>query len=242
MNLLWTGSWPWWLVIPLGLTLIGFSIWVYQQQKAPRPLNRILPVLRGIAVFLLILSLLQPVLARFFSEVKRGEVLVLVDNSGSMTVADRYEPFRAVEVGWHLGHFPKKLRYTGFLEEKRTEEWMEVFEPLLSESVSVREMTATADALETWRDELTREINEVEYLKGDAFTAWREWDAQVGEVQDSLRTEVERVEAGKKEDRDLLPRVPESAVWTELGESFSRLQEEADTLLSEAGIEDVDLA
>jgi len=86
MKLLWTGSWPWWAVAPLGLLLIGFSIWGYRQQKAPRPLDRLLPVLRSVAVLLLVLSLLQPVLARFFGEEKRGAVLVLVDNSGSMTV------------------------------------------------------------------------------------------------------------------------------------------------------------
>lgn len=242
MKLLWTGSWPWWLVIPLALMLIGFSVWVYQRQRVSRPLNRILPVLRGIAIFLLMLSLLQPVLARFFTEVKRGEVLVLVDNSGSMSVADRYEPARAIEVAWHLGRFPGKLRYTGFLDEDRMQEWAEIFVPLKNEPVRLRDLTLAADGVQEWREDLQAEIDAVAYLKGEAFTEWNAWLEQASALETSLRSEVERVEAAKKEDRDLLPRIPDATVWMELGESFSALQEAADNRLAEAGVSEVDEA
>jgi len=242
MKLLWTGSWPWWAVAPLGLLLIGFSIWVYRRQQAPRPLDRLLPVLRSVAVLFLVLSLLQPVLARFFGEVKRGEVLVLVDNSGSMTVADKYEPSRAVEVAWHLGLFPRKLRYTGFQEEERLQEWTDLFAPLSADPITVRDLKLTTEALGKWRKDLHNEIDRMEYLKGEAFADWRTWDASAAALEESLKNETDRIEQADEEDRTVLPRIPEAAVWTQLGDSLPELQEGADTLLAEAGIEKVEAA
>lgn len=224
MNVIWTGIWPIWAVLPLGLLLVASHVWLYRFQRVAKPWNRVLPVLRGLALTLLVLALLQPVLARFSREILRGQVLVVVDDSGSMTVADRYEPARAVRVAAALELFPVHLR-----AEFRTdpETWGRIREPLEKEELRQADFRRAADRLERWVQDTRTRLDGHEYLGEDGPEGWTAWRKRTRDMKAALRDDETETRPGLEElDR--------------LRADFSDLQEAADLALAEAGIEAVD--
>lgn len=224
MNVIWTGIWPFWVVLPLGLLLVASQVWLYRFQRVAKPWNRVLPILRGVALTLLVLALLQPVLARFSREILRGQVLVVVDDSGSMTVADRYEPARAVRVAAALEWFPVHLR-----AEFRTDPdvWGRIREPLEKEDPRQADFRRAADRLERWVQDTRARLNRYAYLGEDGPEGWTAWRERANVMKTALRDEEAETRPGLEElDR--------------LRANFSELQEAADLALAEAGIEAVD--
>jgi hypothetical protein len=209
----------------LGFLLVGASVWLYRQQTVVKPWGKILPILRGLALTLLVLALLQPVLARFSQETLRGEVLVLVDDSGSMDVADRYEPAQAVNIAARLNMFPSRLRYDDFSD---AEAWNQIWQPLANEEPEPKEFRRAANELKKWVESKRKQMDRFDYLSGQGPEGWTSWVSTANALEQNLRGE-----SAKVPDPDRL-----SALWT----SFTELQEAADTALASAEIEDVDAA
>ena len=229
MSVIWTGIWPFLLVVPLGLLLVLSQLWFYRRQRVARPWNRMLPILRGLAFTLLILALLQPVLARFSRQILRGEVLVLVDDSGSMGVADRYEPARAVHIAAHLNLFPGNLRA---VLQADADAWKHMRDPLEKEEPRPADFRRAADRLERWVEDTRSRLDRHAYLADEGPEGWPAWAA-------SARTWVETL---RQEDADTPPTPPDAEIFEKLRTDFLALQEAADIALSEAGIAEVDAA
>jgi len=83
---------PAWLMLFLVLAVVALSFYVYRlDARGVRPwLRRFLAVLRLLAVLVAILLLLEPVLNISEYEARRSYVIVMVDDSLSMTLKDRY--------------------------------------------------------------------------------------------------------------------------------------------------------
>ncbi len=242
MTLLWTGIWHWALLLPLAALLCAFTVWVYRKQQAPSPWRILLPLLRCLALLLLVLALLQPVLARFSRELQRGELLVLVDDSGSMSVTDRYEPENAVDLAWTLNLFPRRLRFTGFEDAERLEAWGELKEALSSEQLSLGDLRDASDDLEKWLRQLAKDLEDFAYAADPEPELLAQWKQQTDALQKDMQEEIRLVEEARKADQKRQPRAPDAERWTELEEGYAELQGELDRALAEAEIEEVDAA
>ena len=84
------GAWPW----PLGLMIaaaVAFAAWwlYWRETKSLDSANRwLLPLLRSTAIFLLLLTFLEPVIHHRVREGNPGKITFLIDGSQSMSVAD----------------------------------------------------------------------------------------------------------------------------------------------------------
>jgi len=113
---------PIWVIL-LFFIAAGITVVLYRRHELPRPWNILLPALRILALFLILLTLLQPVLAHFTKKVTRGQIPIVVDTSGSMDAVDVYPPHREVEIGYNLGFYPEEFRTVAF--ETEIETWQE---------------------------------------------------------------------------------------------------------------------
>lgn len=83
--------WGWFLVIA-GATALGF--WAYRRMRGPRPARITLGVIRAALLLLLTALICGPMLVQPREFVERGWVLLLVDRSASLEVADATIPDR----------------------------------------------------------------------------------------------------------------------------------------------------
>jgi hypothetical protein len=226
MSILWTGLWPWWLVVPAGVLLVALSVWFYRRQHVSKPWKGILPLLRALALTLLVLALLQPVLARFSREIQRGEVLVLVDDSGSMGVADRYEPAQAIQIATRLRLFPARLRFDGFADAT---DWNRIWQDLPGEKPTPADFRRVADALDNWMRDTRARLDRVDYLRGEGPEGWKDWAASIASLQETLR-------------REKNPSAPDPALVAERWTQFVALQEVADRALAASKKPEVETA
>ena len=83
-------GWPWWWVLPLMVLAVWALTLVVRKELHTQPLGtrRLFLTLRGSALALLLLLLLEPILTRRTSENVLPLVAVTVDQSGSMAVKD----------------------------------------------------------------------------------------------------------------------------------------------------------
>ncbi len=114
MKLLWTGNIPWWAAVALFIAMAAASFWSYRRQPVGKPWSIILPSLRCAAGLLLILALMRPVLTEESIRTIRGRIPVIIDNSGSMSVADQYNDHELIRIAWHMNMFPNKVRNSTF--------------------------------------------------------------------------------------------------------------------------------
>jgi len=83
-------GWPWWIVLPLAAAGVWLMLRLYRLEMAalaPK-LRRRLLLLRGTALVLLVLFLMEPAYTRRSTEKVLPRVAVIVDQSGSMAVKD----------------------------------------------------------------------------------------------------------------------------------------------------------
>jgi uncharacterized membrane protein len=103
------GDWPVWLGLALALAAAGGAGWFYWRESRLRtgPLRWVLPALRALAVFLLVMVFSGPVLhhQKLIGEIAR--VLLLVDASASMSLADpTLDPHRKLLAAQQAGALP----------------------------------------------------------------------------------------------------------------------------------------
>jgi len=88
--------WPLWVIALLGGGAVEalLALYRHEQTLVPRPVGRILLLLRVSAAILLILILAQPVFSRIRTREISRDVVVLVDDSDSMHLSDRDQTLR----------------------------------------------------------------------------------------------------------------------------------------------------
>ena len=205
MKLLLTGLVSPLLVILLFLIAATLTVVLYRKHALSKPWNLILPALRITSLFLLLLTLLQPVLAKYGSKRIIGQIPVIIDTSGSMQTVDEYEKHRKIELCWSLKFFEQPLRYTGFDENQDT--WNALGTTLLAledqaaalkdnlqdpEAIKAfaKAVQKTAGQVDQQRKRLTDEINQHDYLTAEkkkvtGEIAWQRFnDIQGATVQD----------------------------------------------------------
>jgi uncharacterized membrane protein len=80
-------AWLWLLLLVAGAALLGFTYWgIFQRSE--RRLTWGLMLLRGVGLLLLVLALAKPTWTRENEQVEPGRVVVVVDNSRSMSLPD----------------------------------------------------------------------------------------------------------------------------------------------------------
>ena len=80
-----------WVGIPLAIAVAAVAWWLYRMETrkgTPPPLNTLLPLLRAVAVVLIMLTLVGPIFKGVQEEGQRGRVLVFLDASQSMSIKD----------------------------------------------------------------------------------------------------------------------------------------------------------
>jgi hypothetical protein len=108
-QLVWHGGLTWWQGLLLAVPLAALVIWLYRRELDPRLVlqRRVLPILRALALVLLVLMLTGPAL--HFSQTfgQRARVLVFVDASESMGLCDaQMENGRKLQVLDRMGMLP----------------------------------------------------------------------------------------------------------------------------------------
>ena len=81
------------IAILLAVLAAALAWWLYRletRKATPAPLDKILPLLRAAAVALLVLTLAGPTCSKVTEEGKRGQVLVFLDGSLSMSINDKH--------------------------------------------------------------------------------------------------------------------------------------------------------
>jgi hypothetical protein len=135
---------PW--VAVLAAALVVAVVWLYpaQLRNAPQPWRWVLPGLRLAGLLVLSAALLQPVAQRLRRADELGAVLVLVDRSLSMSVADAQRtPAERVALAAGLGRLPPGVRPEDTAAITRS---LERLRELVSDVVSAGNDVETAEA------------------------------------------------------------------------------------------------
>jgi hypothetical protein len=111
LHLQYSQSLPWVILLLAILSLLVLFIYPAQLRQIPRGLRWLLPTLRLLAVFALGLSILRPVVTRPRVASERAPVVILLDNSASMSVVDSNRPpAEWVGIAAALGKMPADTR------------------------------------------------------------------------------------------------------------------------------------
>jgi hypothetical protein len=104
------------LMLPVAIAaaalLVAAVLWLYlpQVRTLGRPWRWVLPALRVLVLAVLAVSLLKPVVVRPKTLAEHGAVVLLVDRSRSMSVADARAPAELVSLAAGLGLLPEGVR------------------------------------------------------------------------------------------------------------------------------------
>ena len=77
--------------IAIGLSILSW--WLYRletKREASPPLDKLLPILRALAVALIVMILAGPTLSKISREGELGKVFVFLDGSESMSIRDKH--------------------------------------------------------------------------------------------------------------------------------------------------------
>jgi hypothetical protein len=203
MRLMLTGLIPLWVVLLLFVAISTLVVAVYRKQPLARPWSVILPGLRLLAVALLLLALLQPVASFTHTEHLKGQIPVLVDTSGSMSLADEYAPQRQIDICWQLELFPRKLRTVGFREAAAA--WREL-DPELEEAETLggrlrRHVTES----QPWTREFKKEVAQF----ADMLKALKRSASKIGDTVERVVEKTDYLSAQQSPKDKPQPSTPE---------------------------------
>lgn len=105
-SLRWTGDWPWWMSLGLGLALATTAWLLYRRDgRENKPwLRLLLPTLRALVVLMLVLMLSGPVLHHRKVVGELARLIVALDGSESMQLTDSsMDPGRKIAIAQRLG-------------------------------------------------------------------------------------------------------------------------------------------
>ncbi len=104
MNLRFIGDFALWQALVLALLAGGAAWWLYRREVGSGLKRFVLPGLRALAVFIVVLALAGPVVETMHEVGRFGRVLVFVDTSQSMTLTDpQMDPGRKLLAAQSLG-------------------------------------------------------------------------------------------------------------------------------------------
>ena len=89
-----TPAWLWPLLLVVAAGAVFFGLWAYDR-TVPRPterLRRILQILRSVVFILLTLAIAGPVISLLLTERVPAQLLVVIEDSGSMAIGDQDDP------------------------------------------------------------------------------------------------------------------------------------------------------
>ncbi|MGY8713475.1 MAG: hypothetical protein ACKVJ1_06310, partial [Verrucomicrobiia bacterium] len=117
-DLIWTGEWELWQGLIVGLVFCLVAWFLYRGELirgTTSKLRFLLPFLRTLAVFLIILAFCGPTLRTSWEEGERGRVLIFLDSSESMSLKDEHMTAgRKLILAQKLGYFPKDQNLVNF--------------------------------------------------------------------------------------------------------------------------------
>ena len=100
-----------WACLLLVLCAAGAAWWLYRMEtrkESSPPLDKVLPLLRAVAVALIVMTLAGPTLRNVSEKGERGRVLVFLDGSESMSIRDKHmSPGRKLLLAERHGWLPK---------------------------------------------------------------------------------------------------------------------------------------
>ncbi|MFT7513522.1 MAG: hypothetical protein ACI9QL_002735 [Candidatus Omnitrophota bacterium] len=265
MKLLLTGLINPFLVLVLFIVASALTVFLYRKHALPKPWNFLLPTLRILTLFLILCTLLQPVIARFGTKRIVGQIPVIIDTSGSMATIDTYAKHRKIELAWSLEFFPKALRNTVFIDE--ADRWNGLGDALLAleEQVSalkqkpedekaIKDLVRAANQmdkqLEKLQDRFTSSIEASDYLKpaGDEKSAFDPTLNVLGEMRTGF-TQIAEALKPRKKDAPPLPVADQiksfaqnMEAWRGIEPRLPELQKLADERLHDAKLPEVDAA
>ena len=159
MKFVFAGTVPWWVLLPLFVAVAALTLWLYRRHRLPPPWHVWLPVARLVALALLFVCLLQPVLVREQTLTHRGQIAVVLDDSGSMGLTDRYLLSRQIEIAWRLEFFPPARRSLALREAAAA--WPPVVEALAKADAAAAAVQASLDRRQPWSEATERALGEL---------------------------------------------------------------------------------
>ncbi|HMN96116.1 MAG TPA: hypothetical protein PKC43_01210 [Phycisphaerales bacterium] len=88
-------TWAWFLVV---VVAVGLGWWAYRRMRGPTAARAVLGAVRGALLLLLVILLCGPLLVEPREQVERDWVIMLVDRSASLEVADAPSPARRARI------------------------------------------------------------------------------------------------------------------------------------------------
>ena len=118
IRLLWSGEWPLWQALGVGL-LLAIGIWlIYRAELRKGTSGRLrwfLPSLRCLALIGIVLTLAGPILQLQREEGNRGRITVFLDSSESMNLKDNsLGPGRKILLAQEHGFLPEESNLVDF--------------------------------------------------------------------------------------------------------------------------------
>ena len=178
-----TGPWPVWLAAVIGAVLIEGTAEFYrhERQAVSRRLGAGLTLLRGLALLLAVVVMLQPVRVWTAARNISRRVVVLVDDSESMNFTDRqWTTSEMVELGLHAQMLEARERPLPALSA--VSDWSSALQPW----VGMESSTNTADELVAVLENTLKEARELA----------KQIDTLLGEIKDDapgVKTTLQRL-------------------------------------------------
>jgi hypothetical protein len=106
-------DWPWPVGVSLALALALLAWWLYRREaRLLASRNRwLLPLLRSVAILLLLLTFLEPVIHHRVREGNPGRITFLIDGSQSMTIPDDPQTVKGAPSGGSAKSSPASMRF-----------------------------------------------------------------------------------------------------------------------------------
>ena len=117
-DLIWTGEWELWQGVLVALVFSILAWFLYRGELARGTTSRLrflLPTLRIIAIFLIIITFTGPTLRTTWEDGERGRILVFLDSSESMALTDKHmSAGRKLVLAQQHGFLPKDQNLADF--------------------------------------------------------------------------------------------------------------------------------
>ena len=117
-GLIWTGEWELWQGVLVALAFSMLAWFLYRGELArgtTSKLKFILPFLRTLAIFLIIITFAGPTLRTTWEDGERGRILVFLDSSESMSLTDKHmSAGRKLVLAQQYGFLPKDQNLADF--------------------------------------------------------------------------------------------------------------------------------
>ena len=142
-DLIWTGEWELWQGVLVALVFSFLAWFLYRGELARSTTSKlrfILPTLRIVAIFLVIITFAGPVLRTTWEDGERGRILVFLDSSESMALTDEHmDAGRKLVLAQQHGFLPKDQNLTDFSLRESSRLLREASDQIMNEFSSAKQ-------------------------------------------------------------------------------------------------------